>query len=89
MPADYCSGEFPAAPLNEAAPGVASYAVRVARNLQAALSDRSVAAVCREAGLARTTVQDLLAGRTWPDLVTLAKLEIALGVVLWPVGESR
>ncbi len=56
----------------------------MAQRLRGQLSDRALAAVCRDAGLARSTVQDLLAGRTWPDLVTLAKLEDALDARLWP-----
>ncbi len=40
--------------------------------------------------LARSTVQDLLAGRTWADLVTLAKLEEVVDAGLWPDrGELR
>ncbi len=62
----------------------------VARALREQLRDRSPSAVCRDAGLAGSTVQDLLAGRTWADLVTLAKLEEVVDAGLWPDrGELR
>ena len=84
VPADHVVGAFPDGEVPDGAPAAARYAVAVARALRTALRDRALAAVCRDAGLARSTVQDLLAGRTWPDLVTLAKLEEALDVRLWP-----
>ncbi len=42
---------------------------------------RSLAA---EADLAHTTIYDLLAGRTYGDVITIARLEAALGLALWP-----
>lgn len=63
---------------------MARYAQEVAVTLQAALRDRSVAAVAAEAGLARSTIYQVLAGEAWPDMVTLAALEGVLGVRLWP-----
>lgn len=88
VPADHVDGLFPAAALRAEAPVAARYAVVVARALRGALQDRSLSGLCRQAGLARTTVQDLLAGRTWPDLATLAKLEDALDTTLWPSREE-
>ena len=32
----------------------------------------------------RSTIYDILAGRSWPDTVTLAKLERHLNLGLWP-----
>ncbi|HEV2890299.1 MAG TPA: helix-turn-helix transcriptional regulator [Frankiaceae bacterium] len=42
------------------------------------------AQVAREADLARSTLNDIVAGRQWPDVVTVAKLEHVLEVRLWP-----
>ena len=66
------------------APDVVAYAVHVARVLAAAISDRNKSQVALDAGIDRSTLYDILAGRTWTDLITLAALERALGVPLWP-----
>lgn len=63
---------------------VAAYAQQVAQRLGEAMEGRSVREVARAAGVDHTTIIGLLAGAHWPDLVTLAKCEQALGVRLWP-----
>jgi hypothetical protein len=65
-------------------PPEASYAAEVARRLAAAIGNRSVRAVARDAGLDHTTVRAVLEGERWADLVTIARLEQALGTRLWP-----
>jgi len=87
-PADYVAGDFLTGHLAPGAPAAARYAQAVATALAAGIAGRGVAATARGAGLARSSVQDLLAGRGWPDLVTLAKLEDELDVTLWP-GRDR
>jgi hypothetical protein len=52
-------------PARRRRPGTPS---RWAQRLRSQLHDRATAAGCRDAGLSCSTVQDLLAGRTWPDL---------------------
>ncbi|MFF0870138.1 helix-turn-helix domain-containing protein [Nonomuraea sp. NPDC003560] len=47
------------------------------------LSLRGLAAV---SGVNRQSIADLLAGRSWPDVATIALLETALAVRLWPEG---
>ncbi len=59
-----------------------------AQNLRNALGDRSVRAAARDAGVDHTTILAVLDGRTWPDLATIAKLELGFGADLWP-GRSR
>ena len=39
---------------------------------------QSKSGLARQAEIERTTLNDMLAGRTWPDAITLAKLEQAL-----------
>jgi hypothetical protein len=34
--------------------------------------------------VSHVTILNVLAGRAWPDLSTIARLEVALGVALWP-----
>lgn len=60
-----------------------SIAAGVSERLRAALDGKSVAGVARDADVARSTIYDLLAGGTWPDLVTVTKLEEALDADLW------
>lgn len=89
-PADYCH-PFPDGVVAVDAPiGVASM-VGVALRLRAALSRqaRSVSKFARSAGVDRTTVHDILAGRTMIDVVTLARLERAVGEPLWESAATQ
>ncbi|GGL33689.1 helix-turn-helix domain-containing protein [Planomonospora parontospora] len=49
------------------------------------LSLRGLAAA---SGVNRQSIADLLAGRSWPDVATIALLETALAARLWPEGTS-
>lgn len=53
-------------------------------NLRAAMGDRGVREVARAAGINHATLLSLLAGRTWADFLTMARLETALDARLWP-----
>ena len=66
------------------APRALEHARTVSLRLGDALTGRSVTEVADEADLARSTIYDLLGGRTWPDLISLGKLEDALGIELLP-----
>ncbi|QXC61619.1 helix-turn-helix domain-containing protein [Aquihabitans sp. G128] len=55
----------------------------ISQRLAEALEGRSITATAKAADVARTTVYDLLAGNSWPDVVTIMKLEEALEVTLW------
>lgn len=77
-------GEWPDGTFLEDAPTAVAYAVEIARRLDDSLQGRSKAELARQAGIERTTLYDVLSGRTWPDAVTLAKLEEALKARLWP-----
>jgi DNA-binding phage protein len=65
-------------------PTAVAYAVEIARRLEHGMGDRSKAGVAREANLERSTVYDLLSGRSWPDAITIAQLEQVLQTRLWP-----
>ncbi|WP_425556896.1 helix-turn-helix domain-containing protein [Frondihabitans cladoniiphilus] len=52
--------------------------------LEKALGDEGPRRVAARAGIGRTTLYNVLSGRTWPDLATIARLEKALGTDLWP-----
>lgn len=77
-------GQFPDGSFSADAPTAVAYAVEIARRLEAGMGTRSKAEVARSAEIERTTLYDMLSGRTWPDAVTLAKLEVALQTRLWP-----
>ncbi|WP_425514424.1 helix-turn-helix domain-containing protein [Curtobacterium flaccumfaciens] len=44
------------------------------------MEGRSVRSVAAVAGLHHATLDKILAGRAWPDLATIGRLQIALGV---------
>lgn len=55
-----------------------------ALNLGAAIGDRSVRSVARDAGIDEGTIRNVLSGRAWPDLHTIIRLESALGCNVYP-----
>lgn len=78
------SGVWPDGVLDSDAPPAARYVRAISVRLGEALIEQSVVEVANRAGIARSTIYDLLAGTTWPDVVTLAHLEDVLEVRLWP-----
>ena len=50
----------------------------------AAANESTISGLARSADVARSTVRDIIYGNTWPDVVSLAKLEEALRLKLWP-----
>jgi hypothetical protein len=82
------TAEFSSGDLADGAPVEVVAVHALARNLAAALEGRALIQVCAEAGLNRSTVQELLAGRSFCDVVTVAKLEATLGVGLWVGAEG-
>ena len=67
---------------------VAGYAQEVARRLAKAIGEKSFRSVARQAGVDHTTIMAVVRGERWPDLITLARLEVALEARLWPGGDS-
>lgn len=89
VPRDLVSdgGEWPLGPFSEdlgvPVRDAAVFAADLSVRLAAAVDGRAVASVARDADVARSTIYDLRSGATWPDVVTVFKLEGALGVPLW------
>lgn len=84
-PADYgADGTWPHCTLEADAPVWARYALDISAALESRLLDVNVSQLQRTTGVARSTVRRIVDGETWPDFVTLARLEYALGVRLWP-----
>jgi hypothetical protein len=61
---------------------------RLAVNVEQAIGGRSIRSVAEAAQVDHTTLLGLLRGRSWPDLVTIARLESGLAADLWP-GRSE
>ncbi|MBD3777679.1 MAG: helix-turn-helix transcriptional regulator [Micrococcales bacterium] len=77
-------GVWPEGTFEPDSPTAVAYAVEIARRLEQGMGDRSKAGVAREANLERSTLYDLLSGRSWPDAITIAQLEQVLQTRLWP-----
>ncbi|WP_343240249.1 helix-turn-helix transcriptional regulator [Streptomyces sp. SID14515] len=58
----------------------------MARHLAAALDARrwSRRTAADQLGINRQTIGDVIDGRTWPDVATIARLEAGLNTELWP-----
>lgn len=80
------AGQWPDGPLAPDAPEVVQYAIHISQQLRAAIAGKSKVDVARRAGIERTTLYDILDGRTWADTVSLARLEMALQTRLWPLA---
>ncbi|SEG99269.1 Helix-turn-helix [Nonomuraea solani] len=62
----------------------------IAAALAGILAERrlSLRGLAAASGVNRQSISDLLAGRSWPDVATIALLEAALAVRLWPDSAS-
>ncbi|SDS83512.1 Helix-turn-helix [Nocardioides scoriae] len=78
------AGTWPRGTFTADAPDAVAHAVAIAMALAAALEGRNKSEVAAAAEIERSTLYDILAGKSWPDTVTLAKLEAHLGQTLWP-----
>lgn len=74
------SDGWPSTPRPDA---VSETARRLVVNVLERMGDASIRSVAREANLDHNVLRTMLSGETWPDLVTIAKLEQTLGPV-WP-----
>ena len=45
---------------------------------------RTVKSMSERTGVPSSTISDVLGGNAWPSLETVARLEVGLGVRLWP-----
>ncbi|WP_162794667.1 helix-turn-helix domain-containing protein [Nonomuraea lactucae] len=62
----------------------------IAAALAGILAERrlSLLGLATASGVNRQSIADLLAGRSWPDVATIALLETALAARLWPDNAS-
>jgi hypothetical protein len=80
----------PGWPTTESADPIAEVARKFVLALLDAVGERSVRSVAKDAGVTHNSLASILAGHTWPDLATIAKLERGVDAALWPPhgGES-
>lgn len=80
-------GQWPDGELSEVIP--ARYAQVLARNIRLAIDSHGLTQeeVCQRSGLDRSTLWAILAGRRWPDIISISRLEWGLGRRLWPLEE--
>lgn len=76
------SGDWPHARLDDNVG--ANVGQAFAAQLQAAIEGMSLREVERRTGVDHTTVVKIVSGVSWPDLITIAKLEAGLDRDLWP-----
>lgn len=83
-PVDYApDGSWPDGPLAPDAPPEAHLAAALARRLKKEIGCRPLRRIAARAGVSAPTISHIVNGKTWPDLRTLARLEVALGKRLW------
>ena len=70
-------------PYRNETPPEAFLAVGLALRLKNKIGNESIRYVAKKANLGPQTILNILNGKTWPDLLTIARLEHALEAKLW------
>ena len=76
-------GTFPQGPYRRGTPQEVYLAAGLARRLKEKMKGESIRYIAKKADLSAQTLVNILHGKTWPDLLTIARLENALGGKLW------
>jgi len=84
-PVSYLDGEgiFPDGPFRRGTPWEVFLAAALADRLKNRIGNESVRYVAKISNLSPQTVLNVLNGKTWPDLRTIARLERVLKTRLW------
>jgi DNA-binding phage protein len=78
------AGEWPTGPFTDDAPPYVVVTAAIVVGYRRAAGSRSLRSVAAAAGIDPTSLSRTLSGETVPDVHTVAVLEDALGVPLWP-----
>lgn len=80
------NGHWPLGPFRDDAVAYVTVTARLVQRLQSVIEERrlSLRAVAVPAGIDPTSLSRLITGKVVPDLATIANLEQALDVDLWP-----
>lgn len=79
----------PGWPDRESPDPIAEVARRFALNIEAKRGTRSLRSIALATGMNHSILVNILAGRTWPDLATIARIERALETDVWPGFEPE
>jgi len=60
-----------------------------AENLREQMGDKSLRACAQQCGISHVTLMRILDGTVWPDMFTIAKLELGFDADLWPGRVTR
>ncbi len=77
------AGEWPDGSLVPEAPAEVHLAAALAIRLRKHMRGRTLDNVAEATGLGRQTIDNILLGKGWPDIRTVARLEVALKKPLW------
>lgn len=77
------AGDWPDGELRADAPYEVRVVLGISRRLRDAIGGRGLRSVAVDADVSIGAISHLLNGKTWGDVVTVARLEQALGVSLW------
>ncbi|GAB3868902.1 hypothetical protein GCM10028801_45500 [Nocardioides maradonensis] len=78
------AGSWPDGEFDEDAPEAVAYAVEISKALERALQGKNKSAIATDARIERTVLYRILQGNSWPDTLSIAKLELSLAESLWP-----
>ena len=83
------AGEWPHVVLEDYRP--ARVAQHVSRALREAMTYREISAnaLSKASEVNRQCIANVLQGRVWADMLTIASFEDTLKIMLWPVGEAE
>jgi hypothetical protein len=80
-PAEMAPSPWPDAPADDP---IAETARVFVTNLVGAIGSKSIRSVARASGVNHVTLQNIMLGKIWPDLATIARLERGTETPLWP-----
>lgn len=80
-PVDLCAEPWPDAPSGDA---LGEFGREFVLRLRVAVGSRSLRSVAVAAEVNPQTLANVLAGLVWPDLATVGRLQLSLGVALVP-----
>ena len=84
-PRDYVQrgAQWPTGPLEPNPPPEVRLVRGIVTKLEARNARKDIYETAKRCGLNPQTIYNVLDGKTWPDLATIARLEVHFGVRLW------